>query len=231
MQLSSPADSRHPSHTAGGRKVGSFTARAARLRIARRRVARIRRLGSHGCPSTRLRQPPSAYLGQRTRPTGRTNPTSSHHGSSVDHLPAKQEQLELVSRLELNGAFGDVQPAQIADVAVAKGYAYLNSWDNPDCERGGTYVVDIRKPAEPREAGFIPAQLPVLPRRGRARCVHQHARLPGGRAGGQQRDLRVERRTQRRLRPARGPIHGVRRLRPLRRDQSREPGAARDRGG
>ena len=78
----------------------------------------------------------------------------------MGHLPAKQEDLELVSRLELTGAFGDVQPGQIADVAVHKGYAYLNSWDNPDCERGGTYVVDIRNPAAPREAGFIPAQFP-----------------------------------------------------------------------
>jgi len=92
-------------------------------------------------------------------PTGGTM-SSSHHGGSVGHLPAKQEELELVSRLELTGAFGDVQPGQLADVAVHKGYAYLNSWDNPDCERGGTYVVDIGNPAAPREAGFIPAQFP-----------------------------------------------------------------------
>jgi hypothetical protein len=93
-------------------------------------------------------------------PTGRTMPSSSHHGPSVGHLPATQQELELVGRLELTGAFGDVQPGQIADVAVHKGFAYLNSWDNPDCERGGTYVADIRNPAQPREAGFIPAQFP-----------------------------------------------------------------------
>ncbi len=93
-------------------------------------------------------------------PTGGTESSSSHHGPALDHLPATQQDLEMVSRLELTGAFGDVQPGQIADVAVFKGYAYLNSWDNPDCERGGTYVADIRNPAEPREAGFIPAQFP-----------------------------------------------------------------------
>ena len=92
-------------------------------------------------------------------PTGGTV-SSSHHGGSVGHLPPTQQELEVVSRLELTGAFGDVLPGQIADVAVHKGYAYLNSWDNPDCERGGTYVVDIRNPAQPREAGFIAAQFP-----------------------------------------------------------------------
>ena len=53
--------------------------------------------------------------------------------------------------------FGDVVEGQIADLAVHKGYAYLNSWDEPTCKRGGTYVVDIRDPAAPKEVGFIPA--------------------------------------------------------------------------
>jgi hypothetical protein len=86
--------------------------------------------------------------------------SSSQHGPTEGHLPPTQQELEVVGKLEPTGAFGDVQPGQIADLAVYKGYAYLNSWDNPDCERGGTYVVDIRNPAQPREAGFIPAQFP-----------------------------------------------------------------------
>ena len=180
MQLSSPADSRHPSHTAGGRKVGSFTARAVRLVSLAAALLVSGGSAAHGRPSTRVRQPPSAYLGQRTRADGsEPTPRPAITGRLLDHLPAKQEDLELVSRLELTGAFGDVQPGQIADVAVSKGYAYLNSWDNPDCERGGTYVVDIRKPAEPRGGRLHPGAVPVLPRRGRARGVHQHARLPG----------------------------------------------------
>jgi hypothetical protein len=83
-----------------------------------------------------------------------------HHGSADGHLPPTQQELELVSRLEPIGAFGDVEPGQLADVAVHKGYAYLNSWDDPECQRGGTYVIDIRNPGAPREAGFIPAQFP-----------------------------------------------------------------------
>jgi hypothetical protein len=66
----------------------------------------------------------------------------------------------VVGALEPTGAFGDVLPGQIADLAVHEGYAYLNSWDNPNCERGGTYIADIRDPSQPREVGFIPAQFP-----------------------------------------------------------------------
>jgi hypothetical protein len=93
---------------------------------------------------------------------GSGQPPSSplHHGPSEGHLPPTQQELELVSRLEPTGAFGDVEPGQLADVAVHKGYAYLNSWDDPECQRGGTYVIDIRNPGAPREAGFIPAQFP-----------------------------------------------------------------------
>ena len=95
-----------------------------------------------------------------TEPVGPSNVSPLQHGPSEDHLPPQQQNLELVGSLELTGAFGDVQPGQIADVAVHKGFAYLNSWDNPNCERGGTYVADIRNAAQPREIGFIPAQFP-----------------------------------------------------------------------
>jgi hypothetical protein len=61
--------------------------------------------------------------------------------------------MEVVGRYQVPG----VRPGQIADVAVHKGYAYLNSWDDPNCEGGGTYIVDIRNPAEPEQVEFIPA--------------------------------------------------------------------------
>jgi hypothetical protein len=79
------------------------------------------------------------------------------HGAPGGHLPARRENFQLVSKLELTGRFGDVAPEQIADVAVHKGFAYLNSWNEPTCTRGGTYVADIRNPANPREIGFLPA--------------------------------------------------------------------------
>ena len=80
----------------------------------------------------------------------------AHHGGP-EHLPAVQQNMDLVGELELSGEFGDVSPGQIADLAVYKGYAYLNSWDEPSCERGGTFVADISNPANPQEVNFIPA--------------------------------------------------------------------------
>ncbi len=78
---------------------------------------------------------------------------SGQHGGNTGHLPARRENFELVSKLKLTG----VTPESIADVAVHKGYAYLNSWNEPTCKRGGTFIVDIRDPAHPVEIGFVPA--------------------------------------------------------------------------
>jgi hypothetical protein len=72
------------------------------------------------------------------------------------NLPGKQENLEVVGRLQIPG----VRLGQIADVSVHKGFAYLNSWDDPLCRDGGTYVVDIRTPSSPRLVTFIPADQP-----------------------------------------------------------------------
>ena len=83
----------------------------------------------------------------------------AHHGGP-EHLPAVQQNLTLVGEVELKTSFGDVSPGQIADLAVYKGYAYLNSWDEPTCAKGGTYVADITDPTKPKEVGFIPASGP-----------------------------------------------------------------------
>jgi Ca2+-binding RTX toxin-like protein len=72
------------------------------------------------------------------------------------NLPGKQENLEVVGRLQIPG----VRRGQIADVAVHKGFAYLNSWDDPRCRDGGTYVVDIRNPSNPQLVTHIPANQP-----------------------------------------------------------------------
>jgi Ca2+-binding RTX toxin-like protein len=72
------------------------------------------------------------------------------------NLPGKQENLEVVGRLQIPG----VRLGQIADLAVHKGFAYLNSWDDSRCRDGGTYVVDIRNPSSPQLVTFIPADQP-----------------------------------------------------------------------
>jgi hypothetical protein len=85
-----------------------------------------------------------------------------HHGFPVDHLPPVQQNMDLIGELNLiSPSTGlPVKPGQVADVAVHKGYAYLNSWDSTTCQDGGTFVVDIRNPASPKQIGFIPAQAP-----------------------------------------------------------------------
>lgn len=109
---------------------------------------------------------PTAALGANQRDRAVTDPGDRQalaapprqHDGLENHLTPVQQNLDLVGELEVSGQFGDVVPGQIADHAVHKGFAYLNSWDEPSCTRGGTYIADINDPANPQEIGFIPAQ-------------------------------------------------------------------------
>jgi hypothetical protein len=84
--------------------------------------------------------------------------TAGHqHGHNEGHLPAARENVQLLGKLELSAPFGDVAEGQIADVALHKGYAYLNSWRGGDCKRGGLFIVDARNPRKPKQLGYIPA--------------------------------------------------------------------------
>jgi hypothetical protein len=73
------------------------------------------------------------------------------HGGNVGHLPPRQNNVELVGKLELT----DV-PGRIADVTVFGNYAYLAAFSQPDCTDGGVYVVDISDVKHPFRVGFIP---------------------------------------------------------------------------
>jgi hypothetical protein len=79
------------------------------------------------------------------------------HGGEQGHLPPTRRNVELVGKLELTKQFGNIVPGQIADLAVYKNAAYLNSWNESTCSRGGVYVADIKDPRAPRELGFLPA--------------------------------------------------------------------------
>jgi hypothetical protein len=72
------------------------------------------------------------------------------------YLPSARENFELVGKFDVPNVFD----GQIADVAMHKGWAYLNSWDDPQCQRGGVYVVDARDPANPKPGPFLPAVAP-----------------------------------------------------------------------
>jgi hypothetical protein len=74
------------------------------------------------------------------------------HAGAGGHLQATRSNVELVSTLKLQSA----PRKRIADVAVFGGYAYLGSWGGGTCKDNGIHVVDVRDPARPSKAGFIP---------------------------------------------------------------------------
>jgi hypothetical protein len=84
--------------------------------------------------------------------------THGHHQHQHDgpdgHLPPAQENVQLVSKLELK----NVEPDKIADVGVFDGYAYLAAWGGASCKYNGVHVVDVRDPAAPDEVAFIQAK-------------------------------------------------------------------------
>jgi hypothetical protein len=79
------------------------------------------------------------------------------HGPESGHLPPSSANVNLIGELEPTDEFGPIVEGQIADLSVYKDYAYLNSWSEPTCTKGGVYVVDIRNPRKPKELDFIPA--------------------------------------------------------------------------
>ena len=101
---------------------------------------------------------------------------SRQHGGVGDHLPAVRENVDLVGRLIVDTPAQyrtpehnkPVEEGQIADLAIYKQAAYLNSWAQPGeadgtCHRGGFFSADISDPANPRAAGVragAPGDLP-----------------------------------------------------------------------
>ena len=82
------------------------------------------------------------------------------HGGDEGHLPAGNENVNLVGKLDVNPPEGG-----IADVAVKGNYAYLNAWE-PYCPRAGVHVVDISNPSAPSKVGFIRAHKNSYPGEG-----------------------------------------------------------------
>ena len=82
---------------------------------------------------------------------------SAQHEGEGGHLPASRKNVRMLSKFEPTTPFGPVVEGQIADTAIYKDTAYLNSWSEETCTRGGVYTVDISDPTAPRQRGFIPA--------------------------------------------------------------------------
>jgi hypothetical protein len=86
-----------------------------------------------------------------------THAHDHQHGGDQGHLPAKQNNVDLVGFADL---FADgEQPGRIADVSAKGNYAYLAVFREPTCERGGIQVVDISDPANPKKGPYIPSHL------------------------------------------------------------------------
>ena len=98
-----------------------------------------------------------AHPGHREARAADSATWGHQHGGDEGHLPAKAENVELIGELMPTKAQGPIVEGQIADLAVYNDYAYLNSWDEPTCTKGGVYVVDIRDPRNPQEVSFLPA--------------------------------------------------------------------------
>ncbi|HUR50416.1 MAG TPA: PA domain-containing protein [Acidimicrobiales bacterium] len=93
----------------------------------------------------------------RTTASDDASSFSAQHGGSDLHLPASRENVRMLSKFKPLTPFGNVLQGQIADVSIFKTTAYLNSWEDPECKRGGVYAVNISNPNKPSQRGFIPA--------------------------------------------------------------------------
>ena len=93
----------------------------------------------------------------RTSSTSDSASFSAQHGGSDLHLPATKKNVRMLSKFEPMTPFGPVVMGQIADLSIYKNTAFLNSWSESSCTRGGVYTVDISDPRNPSQRGFIPA--------------------------------------------------------------------------
>ena len=91
----------------------------------------------------------------RTHAYGDSASFSAQHGGTGEHLPATRKNVRLLSEFEPTTPFGPVVAGQIADLSIFKQTAYLNSWSESSCTRGGVYTVDISDPAAPRRARSV----------------------------------------------------------------------------
>lgn len=75
------------------------------------------------------------------------------HGGTDGHLAARNENVKLVGKMNINQDF----PGRVSDVGVFGNYAYLGAFNERDCQKGGVYVFDVANPAAPKQINFIRA--------------------------------------------------------------------------
>jgi hypothetical protein len=78
------------------------------------------------------------------------------HGPTEGHLPASQQNVDLVGKLKLTNFVGDISDVSATQAPNGKWYAYVGDW-GAKCQTGGIHVVDISNPANPVKVGFLNA--------------------------------------------------------------------------
>ncbi|MFQ6172902.1 PA domain-containing protein [Oryzobacter sp. R7] len=79
----------------------------------------------------------------------------AQHGGDEGHLPPVSTNVDVIGNLDLFA--GAEEPGRVADVSAYGNYAYLTAFWEPECDRGGVYVVDISDPAAPKKVSLIPS--------------------------------------------------------------------------
>src|SRR5215204_6328899 len=84
--------------------------------------------------------------------------THNHHAQHSEeegHLDPINENVIEIGNLDI---FADEEePGRIADVSAYGNYAYLTAFWEPECDRGGVYIVDIADPTAPELVTLIPS--------------------------------------------------------------------------
>ena len=86
--------------------------------------------------------------------------THNHHAQHSEeeghlHPEGSSDNVDLIGNLDLFE--GMEEPGRIADVSAYGDYAYLTAFWEPQCDRGGVYIVDISDPAAPERVTLIPS--------------------------------------------------------------------------
>ena len=81
----------------------------------------------------------------------------AQHGVDEGHLPPTTKNVRTVGKLDLFA--GAEEPGRVADVSAKGNYAYLTAFYEPDCDRGGVFIVDIANPAAPKKVAKISSHL------------------------------------------------------------------------
>lgn len=86
-----------------------------------------------------------------------THQHHAQHSEEEGHLNPEgtSDNVDLIGNLDLFE--GMEEPGRIADVSAYGDYAYLTAFWEPQCDRGGVYIVDISDPAAPERVTLIPS--------------------------------------------------------------------------